>query len=336
MIEKKITLTKDAFHRISHSYLTESKQPAKYQLPPSLFYLLTHSNNKFYYRLTTDLPILSGHMSIVPINDFFYAEYQDFFIKKDLFLHLAYDKHHLEFNFPLEGHIELELGPKYMHSKGENDLFSLATFTQTNASIAIPQGQRIRQLSFNLYRPLPPQQLPFLHPLNRSSCHLYKVSGEHPPFESIINQLTHQIKNSSIEQTEFHDLFCDLITETNYHISKNKAYHSCISRTDYQTIKKVRRLIDQTYLADWRLDEIAKQVAENDYKLKKGYRQVYGQTIFETIRQKRMQHAVTLFHTNRYTLEEIAYLCGYHDYTGFYKSFKRHFNCSPTEWLKSV
>lgn len=334
MAKQKIILHETDFNQMNWK---KFKEEDKYSPYSNDFYSMNSSfKDSDLYQFNIDNEAVSGQIMAIPIDDYFYAEYQDFYIKKEMVFYLSYDYSHLEFNFPLEGSIEAELNKKYMNSKGNSDLFSLIFFNQAKSIVSIGKGQRIRQISFNLHRHCYPQQIHLLSPLINENFHLYKVSGNFPEFQKHLTYLDSQFKANCFEKDDIEPLLYEIIESASMKISGNKGHYACMSQRDYQTIKNVRHLIDKCFLEEWSLAEIGKKVAENEYKLKKGFREVYGQTIFEAIREKRMKHAIHLISSKKYTLEKVAYMCGYNNYAGFYKSFKRHFGCTPTEWLKSV
>ncbi|NEZ61549.1 AraC family transcriptional regulator [Leptolyngbyaceae cyanobacterium CCMR0082] len=77
------------------------------------------------------------------------------------------------------------------------------------------------------------------------------------------------------------------------------------------------------------LIELAQQVGLNDYKLKRGFRQVFGTTAFGCLYHHRMERARTLLEANYSTVTEVAQAVGYTSATSFSAAFKKKFGMSP-------
>ncbi|NEP58613.1 MAG: helix-turn-helix transcriptional regulator [Symploca sp. SIO2G7] len=75
--------------------------------------------------------------------------------------------------------------------------------------------------------------------------------------------------------------------------------------------------------------ELAKQVGLNDYKLKQGFRQVFGTTAFGCLYHHRMEQAKLLLEAGYSTVTEVAQAVGYTSPTSFSAAFKKKFGVSP-------
>lgn len=67
----------------------------------------------------------------------------------------------------------------------------------------------------------------------------------------------------------------------------------------------------------------------NDYKLKQGFRQVFGTTVFGYLRAYRMEQARQLLIEGQMTVSEVARLVGYSSLSRFSLAFKQQFGVSP-------
>ena len=79
---------------------------------------------------------------------------------------------------------------------------------------------------------------------------------------------------------------------------------------------------------------LAHQVGINDFKLKKGFKQIFGTTIFDYLLQARMQKAVELLTSTAISITEISFIVGYQTIGAFTNSFKKHFGYPPTSLRK--
>ncbi|MEM6453107.1 MAG: AraC family transcriptional regulator [Cyanobacteria bacterium P01_D01_bin.105] len=83
------------------------------------------------------------------------------------------------------------------------------------------------------------------------------------------------------------------------------------------------------------LGELARQVSLNDYKLKVGFRQVFGTTVFGYLHQHRMEVARQLLAAQRMNVKEVARTVGYASQSRFATAFRKRFDINPKAYLLS-
>ena len=64
-------------------------------------------------------------------------------------------------------------------------------------------------------------------------------------------------------------------------------------------------------------------------QLMQGFKQLFGQTIFDYSQRLRMEHSKDLLETTDLTITEIAFELGYDYSNNFTTAFKRHFGMTP-------
>ncbi|MEO1123253.1 MAG: AraC family transcriptional regulator [Cyanobacteria bacterium J06635_15] len=77
------------------------------------------------------------------------------------------------------------------------------------------------------------------------------------------------------------------------------------------------------------LSDIAQQVGLNEYRLKQGFRQVFGTTVFGYLHHCRMQQAQHLLRNSNLTIAGVAVRIGYRNPEAFSTAFRRKFAISP-------
>ncbi|MGD1938425.1 MAG: helix-turn-helix transcriptional regulator [Cyanophyceae cyanobacterium] len=83
------------------------------------------------------------------------------------------------------------------------------------------------------------------------------------------------------------------------------------------------------------LTELAHQVSLNDYKLKVGFKQVFGTTVFGYLHQHRMETARQLLAEQRMNVKEVARTVGYASQSQFAIAFRKEFGMNPKVYLLS-
>ncbi|MEM9979593.1 MAG: AraC family transcriptional regulator, partial [Cyanobacteria bacterium P01_D01_bin.2] len=80
------------------------------------------------------------------------------------------------------------------------------------------------------------------------------------------------------------------------------------------------------------LMELARKVGINDFKLKRGFRQIFGTTVFGCLYDHRMERAKQLLDSRHLKVAQIAQTVGYANPSQFSAAFKRKFGFSPKSY----
>lgn len=81
--------------------------------------------------------------------------------------------------------------------------------------------------------------------------------------------------------------------------------------------------------------EIAREMGASESKLKKGFRKMYGTTIYHYHREKRLEKAVMLLSNTEQSIKQISIECGFTSFPHFSRTFKERFGFSPSQLRNS-
>ncbi|MDB9527379.1 AraC family transcriptional regulator [Oscillatoria sp. CS-180] len=84
------------------------------------------------------------------------------------------------------------------------------------------------------------------------------------------------------------------------------------------------------------LMELAQQIGMCDYNLKRGFKEVFDSTVFDYLRDRRMEKAQQLLLDGQLKIATVARAVGYDSPTSFNAAFKRKFGMSPKVYQLSV
>jgi len=84
------------------------------------------------------------------------------------------------------------------------------------------------------------------------------------------------------------------------------------------------------------LSELAKIIGINEYKLKRGFKEVFGNTVFGYLSDARLEIAKNDLLENRKTAGEIASELGYSSVQHFSNAFKKKFGLSPNKFYTAT
>ena len=82
------------------------------------------------------------------------------------------------------------------------------------------------------------------------------------------------------------------------------------------------------------IKELSKRVAINECYLKKGFKEVFGQTIYDFHLQQKMEHAKFLLYEKGMTVTDVSAVLGYSSISHFSTAFKRQTGIKPCDLLK--
>lgn len=108
-----------------------------------------------------------------------------------------------------------------------------------------------------------------------------------------------------------------------------------LSGEDMKALNYAREILDKTFVEPMTLFQLSRKVYLNEYKLKTGFKQYFGQTIYSYIINKRMEMAKVLIEQKRFKVKDIAGLVGYSNTSHFIAAFRRKYGSTPGELLNN-
>jgi AraC-like DNA-binding protein len=102
---------------------------------------------------------------------------------------------------------------------------------------------------------------------------------------------------------------------------------------DREKIVRAREILIQHIGDPITIKELSRKVAINECYLKKGFKVMFGSTIFDFYQDQRMEHAKYLLYEKGKTVSEVSALLGYSSISHFSTAFKKHTGLKPCELL---
>lgn len=156
-----------------------------------------------------------------------------------------------------------------------------------------------------------------------------------PRVKSIIYQIINTELNGNLKrlfiEAKINELFINLIEQAEY-IPKSKLF--TLRNSDKENLYALKEFLDKNIFKDFPLRELSRISGLNEFKLKKGFKELFGTTAFGYINDIRMEHAKYLILEGNQNISEVSDLLGYSLPHHFAKAFKRKFGYQPHK-LKS-
>lgn len=123
----------------------------------------------------------------------------------------------------------------------------------------------------------------------------------------------------------------DCLEEKEIDITVNKFL---ANEADREKISKAREILLQHIGEPITIKALSRKVAMNECYLKKGFKEMFGSTIFDFYQSQRMEHAKYLLYEKGLNVTEVSLLLGYSSISHFSTAFKKHTGLKPCELLR--
>ena len=105
------------------------------------------------------------------------------------------------------------------------------------------------------------------------------------------------------------------------------------NEADREKIMKAREVLLQHIGEPITIKALSRKVAINECYLKKGFKEIFGTTIFDFYQGQRMEHAKYLLYDKGLSVTEVSMMLGYSSISHFSTAFKKHTGIKPCELL---
>ncbi len=105
------------------------------------------------------------------------------------------------------------------------------------------------------------------------------------------------------------------------------------NEADRSKISRAREVLLEHIGEPITIKELSRKVAINECYLKKGFKEMFGTTIFDFYQSQRMEHARYLLYEKGLSVTEVSMMLGYSSISHFSTAFKKHTGLKPCELL---
>jgi AraC family transcriptional regulator len=105
------------------------------------------------------------------------------------------------------------------------------------------------------------------------------------------------------------------------------------NEADRDKIARAREILLERIGDPITIKALSRKVAINECYLKKGFKEMFGTTIFDFYQSQRMEHAKYLLYEKGLSVTEVSVMLGYSSISHFSTAFKKHTGLKPCELL---
>ncbi|WP_299716329.1 AraC family transcriptional regulator [uncultured Tenacibaculum sp.] len=179
--------------------------------------------------------------------------------------------------------------------------------------------------------------IPFLSEENKNRKY-YDDSIIKPTVLIVLKQLINANVNSSIRNLYIKGKIYELLS---LHFQKDESIEGeycpfLVDERDVSKIRKAKDIIISRMAEPPTLQELSNEIGLNLKKLKEGFKQVYGDTVYSFLFDYKMEHARKLLESNRYNVNEVGLQVGYSTASHFIAAFKKKFGTTPKQYVLSL
>lgn len=154
------------------------------------------------------------------------------------------------------------------------------------------------------------------------------------PMQAAVQQLFQCPYNGSMKTLFFEGKVLEL---TSHLISRQFGGHTrpdvSLSEHDVKSVKKARDYLIESMDKPPSLRALSRHAGVCESKLKRNFRKIFGTSVFDYLRQQRIEKARMLLQAGHMSVTEVSYAVGYSSLSHFTRFFTTHCGVSPQKYL---
>ena len=177
----------------------------------------------------------------------------------------------------------------------------------------------------------------FLSPENNTKKY-YDTRNITPAMSVVLSQILEAKIHESIKPLYFKGKVYELLSLF-FNKNEDTDVEQCPFLVDEENVRKIRKakeIILNQMTEPPTLQGLASEIGLNVKKLKEGFKQIYGDTVFGYLLDFKMNEARSMLDTKQYNINEISIKLGYSTSSHFISAFKKKFGTTPKKYLMSV
>lgn len=166
----------------------------------------------------------------------------------------------------------------------------------------------------------------------------YKDGKISPSSAIVLTQLIHYNLNASIKNLYFKGKAYELLS-LYFNRSEEANVEQCpflVDETNVIKIRKAKDIIISRMAEPPTLQELSDEIGLNLKKLKEGFKQIYGDTVYSFLFDYKMEVARKLLESNEHNVNEVGLKVGYSTSSHFIAAFKKKYGTTPKKYLMSL
>jgi AraC-like DNA-binding protein len=243
----------------------------------------------------------------------------------------------INFYFCNEGSAEFGFGPAYARSLGRQKNFLIYDPEKSLPFILRLAGQTsmvVLTISLEgLHKLFVQDSLPFLKQEN-TSRKFYDERDVPAQLFVVLNQLFNIQLSEASSKLYYQAKALEILSL--YFSTRKPNTESCPFLNDEEAVRKIKHAKEHLLrqMEDPpTLKELARLAGLNEYQLKVGFKEIYGNTVYGYLLDHKLDHSRALLDKGKYQVNQVAYEVGYTNPSHFIAAFRKKFGVTPKKYL---
>ena len=154
----------------------------------------------------------------------------------------------------------------------------------------------------------------------------------------VLNQVINYNLNSNLQQLYYKAKVYELLS-LYFNRGEDVNVEQCPFLADESNVLKIKRAKDimiQRISEPPSLVDLAQEIDLSLKKLKEGFKQIYGTTVYGFLFDYKMELARKLLETGTHNVNEVGLKVGYSTASHFIAAFKKQFGTTPKKYIQSI
>jgi AraC family transcriptional regulator, transcriptional activator of the genes for pyochelin and ferripyochelin receptors len=264
--------------------------------------------------------------------------------KEPQLLQREVSKRYIQFHFCLKGRSRFGFnqGSYWLDIAEENSLLLYNTKLDLPLYVEIAPGTHMVSIimtirKFHTLFSEEASYIPFLTEENREKKY-YAQEAITPSVAVVLSQIINYNLHPTIKKLYIKGKVYELIS-LYFNRTADTDAEQCpflVDEDNSKRIKKAKELVIAQMAEPPSLADLANEVGLPLKRLKEGFKQVYGDSVYSFLFDYKMEHARRLLETGQYNVNEIGLRIGYSTASHFIAAFKKKYGTTPKKYVKAI
>ncbi|PIB28815.1 AraC family transcriptional regulator [Maribacter sp. 4U21] len=254
------------------------------------------------------------------------------------------NKRYIQFHFCLKG------GGKFVFNQGnyalevseENSLLLYNTQLDLPLDLSLAPGSWMVSVVMTIrkFHSLFSDEASYIPFLNTESSEkkYYAQEAVSPAIAVVLSQMINYNLHPTIKKLFIKGKVYELIS-LYFNKSTDADVEQCPFLVDEDNVKRIRRakeLIIANMAEPPSLPELSKEIGLSLKRLKEGFKQIYGDSVYSFLFDYKMEYARRLLESGQYNVNEIGLKIGYSTSSHFIAAFKKKYGTTPKKYVMAL
>lgn len=179
--------------------------------------------------------------------------------------------------------------------------------------------------------------IPFLSKENKDKKY-YSQEGVSPAIAVVLSQIMNYNLHPSIKELYIKGKTYELIS-LYFNKGEGADVEQCpflVDEDNVRRIRKAKEIMIARMAEPPTLSELSEEIGLSLKKLKEGFKQIYGDSVFSFLFDYKMEYARKMLETGRHNVNEVGLKVGYSTASHFISAFKKKYGTTPKKYLMAM